>query len=481
MTDTVTGNPVATAYTGPFSLDRPHFVGVGGCAMSGLARLLAESGRRVTGSDIADSPTLEMLRTAGVITYPGHHRSYIEGASCVVYTTVAQGADEVHAARSAGIPVIHRAQAIEALCTRRRLIAVSGSHGKSTTAGVLATALRQLGEDPTYLIGADLDAPGSGARLGKSDLMVVEADESDRSFLFLPPAIAVITNVTDDHPENFATHAELVDSYVAFAERIVKGGVLIVNADDEGAAEVAARIAAYRADLRVLSYGRSGTADYRLTSVAGSGWNLRAEVVLPSGQEVALALSTPAPHHVHNAIAALACTNVLGVGPVAASQAVSTFTGVRRRFENLGTVAGVTVIDSYADHPNEILADLCAARTLTAGQVLVAFQPSGHSRVAAFGAVIGEILNERADHVMLLDVHGTLPTTGPTADAAQIATRLDDDRYTLPMGSKHVAWIVNQMAKPGDVVLTMGTGDVTTYGKVIIDQLAARKAPSQTV
>ncbi|MDG4796648.1 UDP-N-acetylmuramate--L-alanine ligase [Micromonospora sp. WMMD1082] len=474
MTDTITGNPTIEAYTGPIDLSRPYFVGIGGCAMSGLARLLAELGHEVSGSDLRDSATLAALRAAGVRVQVGHDPAHIEGASCVVYTTVAQNAPEVRAARVAGIPVVHRAQVLDELAAARRLVAVSGSHGKSTTAGMLAHILRTLGQDPTYLIGADLTGAGSGAHLGASRLLVAEADESDRSFHFLTPSIAVVTNVTDDHPENFVSHAEVLRAYVEFGGRVAPYGFLIVNADCVGATVTADVIADERPDLTVLRYGRDRTADVRLLDVHAEGWSASATVRMPNGTEVRLTLPTPAAHHLNNAAAAMACAAVLGLDPGDVAGAACTFGGVRRRFEHIDTRGGVMVIDSYADHPNEIAADLDAARTLARGRVFVVFQPSGHARVLAFGDRIGGLLADKADHVLLLDVHGTVPAGRPVADGTVIRTRLREGSYCLPLGPDHAARVIARMAGRGDVVVTMGTGDVTGYGAAILDTLRNR-------
>ncbi|WKU07454.1 UDP-N-acetylmuramate--L-alanine ligase [Micromonospora sp. HUAS LYJ1] len=474
MTDTITGNPTIEAYSGPIDLSRPYFVGVGGSAMSGLARLLAELGHQVSGSDVRDSATVAALRTAGVRVYVGHDAAQIEGASCVVYTTVAKCTPEVRAARVAGIPVVHRAQVLDMLAAARRLVAVSGSHGKSTTAAMLAHVLRTLGEDPTYLIGADLTGAGSGAHLGRSRLLVAEADESDRSFHFLSPSLAVITNVTDDHPENFVSHADVLRAYVGFGCRIAPDGFLIVNADCVGATVAAEVIADERPDLTVLRYGRDRAADVRLLDVHAEGWSASATVRMPDGTEVRLTLPTPAAHHLDNAAAVMACAVALGLDPAEVAGAVCTFGGVRRRFEHIDTRAGVTLIDSYADHPNEIAADLEGARTLARGRVFVVFQPSGHARVLAFGDRIGGILADKADHVLLLDVHGTVPDGGPLADTTAILARLCEGDCCMPLGPDHAARVIASKAGRGDVVLTMGTGDVSGYAAAILDALSSR-------
>ncbi|MEU7982251.1 UDP-N-acetylmuramate--L-alanine ligase [Micromonospora sp. NPDC049081] len=474
MTDTITGNPTIEAYTGEVDLSRAHFVGIGGSAMSGLARLLAALGHEVSGSDVNDSTNLAGLRSVGVRVHVGHDAGHIAGASCVVYTTVARNAPEIDAARAAGIPVVHRAQVLDALAANRRLIAVSGSHGKSTTTAIVAHLLRTLGGDPTFLIGADLTGPGSGAHLGRSPLLVAEADESDRSFHFLTPSIAVITNVTDDHPENFVDHAALLRAYVGFGNRIAPTGFLVVNADCVGATVAADVIQSERPDVTVLRYGRDRSADVRLTDTRVHGWSGVATVRMPDGGEVTLSLPTPAPHHLHNAAAAMACATALGLDPVRAAAAAGSFPGVRRRFEHVDTRAGVTVVDSYADHPHEIAADLDAARALAGGRVIVVFQPSGHARVLAFGARIGQVLAGKADHVLLLDVHGTVPPGHSRADVSSIAARLPKGRYRMSAGPDQVGRLVGGLARPGDVLLTMGTGDVTGYQRVIMDSLGSR-------
>ncbi|EEP71319.1 UDP-N-acetylmuramoyl-L-alanine ligase [Micromonospora sp. ATCC 39149] len=477
MTDTI------DSHSGPIDLSRPYLVGVGGPAMSGLARLLAELGHQVSGSDIHDSDILAALRTAGVRVRVGHDAAYVEGASCVVHTTGARHAPEVRAARAAGIPVVRRAQVLDKLADGRRLVAVSGSHGKSTTAGMLVHILRTLGQDPTYLIGADLTGPGSGAHLGRSRLLVAEADESYRSFHLLSPSLAVVTNVTDDHP-SFVSRADVLRAYVEFGCRVAPDGFLIVNADCVGATVAAQVIADERPDLMVLRCGRDRAADVRLLDVHAEGWSVSATVRMPNGTETRLTLPTPATHHLHDAAAAVACAVALGLDPADVTAAVGTFAGVRRRFEHIDTRAGVTVIDSYASHPNEIAADLQAARTLARGRVFVVFQPSGHARVLALGERIGRVLalDERigrvladnADYVLLLDVPDNLSDGRPLADTDAIAARLRDGAYCLPLGPDHAARVIARMAGRGDVVLTMGTGDVTGYGAAILDGLGRR-------
>ncbi|SCF42265.1 UDP-N-acetylmuramate--L-alanine ligase [Micromonospora matsumotoense] len=472
MTEAIPGNPTIEAYTGPLDLSRPHFVGVGGAALSGLARLLAELGHQVSGSDVCDSATLTALRRAGVRVQVGYDEAFIRDASCVVHASVAQIAPVVRAARAAGIPVVQRAQVLDQVAVGRRLVAVAGSHGKSTTAGMLAHILRTLGQDPTYLIGADLTGPESGAHLGRSELLVAEASQRDRSFHFLTPSVAVVTNVTDGKPESSISHADMLREYVTFGCRTAANGVLVVCADCVGAAVAAEVIADERPDLTVLRYGRDRTADVRFLDVCAEGWSASAVVRMPHGAQVRLTLPTPAVHHLDNAAAAMTCAVALGLDPTEVAGAVSTFAGVRRRFEHLDTRAGVTVIDSCAGHPHQIAADLEAARTLALGRVFVVFRPSGHARVGVFGERIGRVLANHADHVLLLDGHDTPPDGHPRVDPTVIVARLREGSYFLPAGPDEAARVITRMAGRGDVVLTMGPDDVTSYSAAILDKLS---------
>ncbi|WP_246635072.1 Mur ligase domain-containing protein [Actinoplanes hulinensis] len=319
MADTVTGNPTLGAYTGPIDLSRPHFVGVGGSAMSGLAQLCAARGALVSGTDAADSDRITALRAAGCKVEIGHDPRAIEDASCVVYTTVAQHAPEVAAARANGIPVVHRAQVLRELAGRH-LVAVAGTHGKSTTAGILVAALRQLGQDPSFVVGADLDVPGSGSHHGTGPLFVAEADESDRSFHFLEPAAAVITTIAHDHPENFDGLDSHLIAYVTFAARLRPEGVLIANADEPASNDVLARVRRLRPDVRVVTFGQSERADVRFGPVDRHGWQSMTEVHAGNGRGV-LRLGTPSIYHVQDAVAAVALLVAFGYPIDAAAQA----------------------------------------------------------------------------------------------------------------------------------------------------------------
>jgi UDP-N-acetylmuramate--alanine ligase len=472
MSTTVMSNPTLNPYTGPIHLTRPHFVGIGGSAMSALAQLCQARGAKVSGTDAVDSERIAVLRDLGCAVTIGHDPAAVHGASCVVYTAVTQASPEVAAALDAGIPVVHRAQVLQALSTDRRLVAVAGTHGKSTTTGILAAALRALGEDPSYLVGADLDQPGSGARHGKGDLIIAEADESDHSFQLLAPYAAVVTTIAHDHPENYANLREHIDAYTTFVNGLRGGGIFVANADDDSVRVLIERVRTQRPDVHVVTYGHDERATVRVQSVERRGWSAKVRVTLPGETPVVIRLHTPSRQHAHNAVAALAVLAALGTDPVAAAEAVSTFVGVRRRFMPVGENAGVTVIDCYADHPNEIAADLEAARAVAGThRVLAVVQPSGYARVAAFGRDMGTALAAGADHTVLLDVHGAGPQGAVSSTIVGDAIAAAGG-HLLFAGLGAAAHEVATLARPGDVILMMGTGNVTDLAGPILAALA---------
>jgi UDP-N-acetylmuramate--alanine ligase len=473
MGDTVTGNPTLNAHTGRIDLTRPHFVGIVGIAMSGLAQLCSLRGALVTGTDSADSARLAVLRAAGCSVQVGHDSRPVNDASCVVYTTVAGGAPEIAAARERGIPVVHRAQVLQQLADGRSLVAVAGTHGKSTTTGMVVAALRQLGQDPSFLVGADIDEPGSGAHRATGDLFVAEADESDRAFHFLTPAAAVVTTIAHDHPENYADLRDHIEAYLTFAARIRDRGVLIVNADDEASMEVVRRVSVLRPDLRVLTFGRSATADVRMDAFSRHGWNSMVEVTVAETGRCVIRLASPSIEHGADAVATLALLVAFGHSPHAAAEAVSAFSGVRRRFSLVGQAGGVTVIDCHADHHNEIAADLEAARAIAGDRrVIAVVQPSGYARVQAFGRQIGQVFAAGADSTVLLDVYGAAPIPGVTStivgDAAIMAGATV--RFTDRGGA---AGLVSGLVGDGDVVVLLGAGDIGTLGAPILAAVGA--------
>ncbi|MEU5640106.1 UDP-N-acetylmuramate--L-alanine ligase [Streptomyces milbemycinicus] len=459
------------------AMARPHFIGIGGAGMSGIAKILAMRGSRVAGSDSKDSPTVEALRALGVTVHIGHAAEHLaaDATSVVVSSAIRADNAELTAAAERGIPVIHRSDALAGLMDGARPIAVAGTHGKTTTTSMLAVSLTTLGLDPSYAIGGDLDAPGSNAQHGGGEIFVAEADESDRSFHKYAPEVAIILNVELDHHANYASMEEIHESFQTFVERIRPGGALVVSADHPGARELTGRVTG-REGLRVLTYGEYPDADVRVLGITQRGLTSEVTVALPDalgGGELTFTVSVPGRHYALNAVAALTAGAALGVPARELAPALGSYTGVRRRLQLKGVAAGVQVIDSYAHHPTEISADLEAIRGGAGdGRVLVVFQPHLFSRTRELGVEMGQAL-ALADASVVLDIYPAREDPVPGITSALIIDAAA--RHGADVTAEHdrtaVPELIAGMAKPGDLVLTMGAGDVTDLGPEILARL----------
>ncbi|MGW5059107.1 UDP-N-acetylmuramate--L-alanine ligase [Streptomyces sp. NPDC004096] len=458
----------------PTAMDRPHFIGIGGAGMSGIAKILAQRGAVVAGSDAKDSPTAEALRALGVTVHIGHAAEHLaEDAGCVVVSSAIR-ADNPELVRAAelDIPVVHRSDALARLMDGLRPIAVAGTHGKTTTTSMLAVSLTELGLSPSYAIGGDLDAPGSNALHGEGEIFVAEADESDRSFHKYAPEVGIVLNVELDHHANYASMEEIYESFQTFAGRIVPGGTLVVAADHEGARELTRRLAG---SVRTVTYGESQDADVRILSVVPQG--LKSEVTVDlGGSELTFTVSVPGRHYAHNAVAALAAGVALGVPAAELASALGAYTGVKRRLQLKGEESGVQVIDSYAHHPTEMTADLEAMRAAAGdARILVVFQPHLFSRTQELGKEMGEAL-ALADASVVLDIYPARedPIPGVTSELIIDAARTAGADVQAVHDTAQAPAVVAGMAKQGDLVLTMGAGDVTDLGPRILERLAQK-------
>ncbi|TRO63151.1 UDP-N-acetylmuramate--L-alanine ligase [Streptomyces sp. IB201691-2A2] len=456
----------------PTAMDRPHFIGIGGAGMSGIAKILAQRGAEVAGSDAKESATADALRALGATVHIGHAAGHLaDDATCVVVSSAIR-ADNPELARAAelGIPVVHRSDALARLMDGLRPIAVAGTHGKTTTTSMLAVSLSTLGLNPSYAIGGDLDVPGSNALHGEGEIFVAEADESDRSFHKYAPEVAIVLNVELDHHANYASMDEIYESFETFAGRIVPGGTLVITADHEGARELTRRLSD---DIRVVTYGESEDADVRVLSVVAQG--LKSEVTVElDGSRLTFTVSVPGRHYAHNAVAALAAGAALGIPAAELAPAIASYTGVKRRLQLKGEAAGVQVIDSYAHHPTEMTADLEAMRAAAGdARILVVFQPHLFSRTQELGKEMGESL-ALADASVVLDIYPARedPIPGVTSELIIEAARAAGADVTPAKDKADVPAVVAGMAKPGDLVLTMGAGDVTDLGPEILTRLS---------
>jgi UDP-N-acetylmuramate--alanine ligase len=455
-------------------LQRVHLVGIGGAGMSGIARVLAARGASVSGSDARDSRALAALRALGVRVHVGHAADNLGDCEVVVTSTAVRATNpEVVAARERGLPVLRRAQALAALMVGHRGLCIAGTHGKTTTTSMAARALQQCGHDPSFAIGGDLDEPGSNAHHGAGDIFVAESDESDGSFLLLDPFIAVVTNVEADHLDHWSDLAAVEQGFLDFARRVPVDGLLVVCADDPGARQLAA--AASAEGIPVRTYGTAADADVRVDRVQlWPGGGSRFEVVAEGRRLGTVELAVPGAHNVLNAAGAITACLALGAPFEQVRDGLSGFGGARRRFEPKGSAAGVRVYDDYAHHPTEVEATLRAARQVAgAGRVIVAFQPHLYSRTVAFAAEFGKAL-ALADVVVVMEVYGAREDPVPGVTGALIA-----DAVALPPGDVifEPSWSavparLAHRAHPGDLVITLGAGDITQLGPVVLQELS---------
>lgn len=456
---------------------RVHLVGVGGAGMSAVAALLAARGLEVSGSD-AGAGGLEAVRAAGVTAHHGHDAALVDGAGTLVVSSAIRPTNpELVRARELGVPVLHRSVALAALMAGRRGVAVAGAHGKTTTSAMVAVVLARAGLDPSWAIGGVVHHaagghadPVGGAHAGTGDVMVVEADESDGSFLAYRPEVSVVTNVEPDHLDHYGSREAFEQAFVDFAGLVT--GTLVACADDPGAARLAA--AAEAAGTHVLRYGTDPRADVVVGEWVASGAGGTTTLTERGGPAVPVVLAVPGAHNALNAAAAWSVARLLGVDARAAAAGLAAFAGTGRRFEHRGTAAGVRVVDDYAHHPTEVAALLRAARTVAGqGRVLVLFQPHLFSRTATFAADFARALS-LADEAVVTDVYAAREDPDPTVTGALITDRMGG-RGRFVADRTDAAHAVAALARPGDLVLTVGAGDVTALAPVVLADLAARE------
>ncbi|MFD2491664.1 UDP-N-acetylmuramate--L-alanine ligase [Amycolatopsis jiangsuensis] len=463
----------------PAQLRRAHLIGIGGAGMSGIARILLARGAFVSGSDAKESRALLSLRAQGATLFVGQRGDNLGAlaeppSAVVVSTAIKETNPELAEARAQGIPVLHRAQALAGLMAGHRVACIAGTHGKTSTTSMLTVALQHCRLDPSFAIGGDLNESGANAHHGGGGIFVAEADESDGSFLTYTPSVAVVTNVEPDHLDHHGTAEAYVKVFGEFAGRLEPGGLLIVCADDPGASRLGDEAAA--AGARVRRYGRAATGegDVRVLGYtpAPDGGVVR---IALDGVERELRVAVPGEHMALNAVAALLAGLELGAPAERLGEGLAAFGGVRRRFEFKGRAGDVRVYDDYAHHPTEVDAQLRAVRTAAgAGRVVVLFQPHLYSRTQTFAAEFAEALS-LADEVVVLDVFGAREEPVPGVTGALIAEKVRVPVHYQPAFDV-AAGLAVDLVKPGDLVVTMGAGDVTQLGPEILAELDRRTA-----
>lgn len=444
-------------------LGRVHFVGIGGAGLSGIARLMHQAGIEVSGSDAADSAVVQALRAEGMNVHVGHDADHVRDVDTVIVTTAAREDNpEIVAAVEQRLRLWPRSAGLQSVLLGRRVIAIAGTHGKTTTTAMLTVALQEAGLDPTFVIGAQVDSLGTNARLGGGDVAVVEADESDGAFLVYTPDIAVITNVDADHLDHWGTEAAYE---AAFAEFAARARVTLTE----------------RADLADHTVGFDERAEIRGTDpvVDSDGTSFR---VTRDGQDLGMIeLAVPGRHYAQDALLAFAAGLELGADPEALIRGLARHRGAKRRMESIGSADGVRVYDSYAHHPSEIIGDLEAARALagTDGRVLVCFQPHLVSRTKAMGVQMGHALGS-ADEVVVMDVYVAREDPDPAVTGAIVADAipLPGDRVAFLADRSDVVPRIRGRARSGDVVVTLGAGDVTFLAPQILAALGGDDGPA---
>ena len=442
-----------------------HLIGIGGAGMSPLAHILLARGYRVSGSDARGGDVTAALIQSGAQVHIGHAAAHQEGAQVVVVSTAVGGDNpERMAAEVRGVPVWHRADLLAALMRDEKAVLVAGTHGKTTTTSMLAVCLQHAGLDPSFAIGGALQSNGLSAAHGDGGIFVAEADESDRSFLKLTPDLSIVTNVEWDHHDAYGSLAETLEVFAQFLARGSSDAVVVLCGDDEGARQLSDEVTG-----PVIRYGLQAPADVRIVDVtqrpSGSSFT-----VVDGPDSATFTLAVPGLHNVRNATAAIIAARRLGASDAAIQEALSTFTGAQRRFQQLGVVNGVTVIDDYAHHPTELDATIAAARSAFPGaRVVAAFQPHRYSRTAVLGEALGTAL-AAADVVVVAPVYaaGEMPlpdvdsgmVSRAAAAAGAVVTTVDD----LEVLPEHLAGLVQS----GDVLLTLGAGDITSVGPVFL-------------
>ena len=461
---------------------RVHLIGVGGVGMSGLARLLLARGHAVTGSDQKESAALATLRQLGADVWAGHDGSRLGRPDLVVVSTAIRAQNpELVAAALAGVPVVRRARLLAMLMAGRTALVVAGTHGKTTTTGMATVILQEAGFDPSFAVGGDFKSTGANAQAGTGRHFVAEADESDGSFLELSPAVAVVTNVEADHLDHWGSLEAIQAGFRQFVALLPPDGTAVLCADDPGALALAGD-----APCPVVTYGlgpgpdvRGPGPDVRAAGVAADGAGSRFAVTVRGEELGQVRLVVPGRHMVANALAAVAATRVLGAPFEAAQAALAGYTGAARRFHLRHELGGITVVDDYAHHPTEVAATLAAARLGQWARVVAVFQPHLYSRTRAFAKELGQALSV-ADVVLVTDVYGAREDPQPGVDGALVVAQVLKARPSLDCAyvadrselAKHVAAVL----RGGDLLLTLGAGDITTLADEVAELLPASPA-----
>lgn len=451
-----------------------HFIGIGGAGMSGIARIMLAQGKTVSGSDAKESAVTSQLATLGATIYLGHSEANQMGADVVVVSTaIAANNPELIAAQSRSAEIMRRAEALALVMEGKRSIAVAGTHGKTTTTSMLTVALQRAALDPSFAIGGMINMSGTNAHLGTGDIFVAEADESDGSFLAYKPSGAIITNLELDHVDHFPTFDVLAEAFLQFISTIKPDGFLVACGDDENVRALLSKID--RTDLKVMTYGsQHGDNDFQLSRIHLSEGGGVARITHKGSVIGDIELAIPGAHNLLNAAAALAAGIALGAQSSDLLKGLSEFTGARRRFELKGEVAGIRIVDDYGHHPTEVRVTLETARRYAGnGKLFVIFQPHRYTRTQMFAQQFGNALNI-ADQIYLLEVYAASESPIPGVSSLLIAQGRSEDKFHYQPSMIEIIHQVTKLVEPGDVIITLGAGDVNSIAPVMLEALGER-------
>ena len=454
----------------PSGARRVHFVGIGGAGMSGIAQMFAAAGISVTGSDIRDTETVRALRDSGIAVSIGHAAENIRDADTLVVSgAIAEDNPEYRAAKQRSLPVVHRARALAWLSARHRVIAVAGAHGKTTSTAMVVTALQVLGADPSFVNGGVIRSLGVSAGVGSGAIFVVEADESDGSFLLYSTAVALITNVDPDHLDHYGSERAFKDAFVEFAQRASEA--VVISSDDPGAREITQQLDSES----VLTFGQHAEATVRVESVELG--RTVAFTLSYAGGRYATVLRVPGLHNALNAAGAFGVLVSMGFDPKSSVAAIATFEGTERRFEFRGEVGGVLVYDDFAHHPTEIRAALSGARAVAGGgRIIPIFQPHLFSRTRMLADEFAAVFDELADHTIVVPIYGARQDPEPGVTGLMITERFSDQtsgRY-LENWDEAIRYAVD-IATEGDLLIPMGGGDIYQIIPGLLEALATQR------
>jgi len=457
----------------PNNITKFHFIGIGGAGMSAIAQVLLQKGYTVTGSDIAKSEVVHRLERLGAKIFIGHCRENIEGAEAIVVSTaIAADNPEVLEARARGIKIFHRSDIVAMLLNAVQGIAVAGAHGKTTTTSIVALMLEKNGIDPTIIIGGDLDYLNGNAKLGHGKYLVAEADESDGSFVKLEPSIAIVTNIENDHMDHYGTMEAILQAFKTFLSKLdPQTGLGVLCFDNHYVRDIAAEV-----DRKIVSYALDNEADYMAKDIVVRGTTTTYNVYHKNTNLGTIEINVPGRHNVANSLAAVAVGMTVGLSFQQIAEGIAVFRGVKRRFQTKGRVDGIWVVDDYAHHPTEIATTLKAARGVAPKRLVCAFQPHRYTRTKFLAKEFGGAFGD-ADILILTDIYsaGEEPIAGISGELIKEEVERQTGKKVMYIPDKaNVARYLAEIVESGDLVMTMGAGNIYLAGEELVEKLVER-------